>query len=406
MYQRRDPVPSLEAPPRRAPWWHRAIAFLMKAALPVALLLGAAEIAREIYTSAPGADRAAPERQPRLVATSPVRAAERGPEIRAWGVVEPARRLVLRPEIGGRVAELHPDLTPGGLVSEGEVLVALDDRERRLELAEAGAEIAQIEAQIRLEQGQRARAERDLARSPLRDLTEEQRALILREPQMNELQARLSAAEARREAARLALDKTVLRAPFDAVVQSEELAPGTVLTAGSEIARLVGTERFRVVLAVPPAALHRIEAAESAEVRLAQPGVWEAGAARSGEIARIRPELSETGRMAEVVVEVADPLARDGAAGPRLLLGTLLEARILLPAIPGSVAVDRTWIRGESRVWVDAGGRLEIRQVEIAWAGPETALVTAGLAPGERVVTTLIDTVADGMAIRTREDGA
>ncbi|MGF1445883.1 MAG: efflux RND transporter periplasmic adaptor subunit [Pikeienuella sp.] len=402
MYARPDPIAQAPATSRRAPLWHRAIAFLLKAALPVALLFGAAEIARDIAGRAPVAARIPPAQAARLVAAAPAGVAEFGPQLRAWGTVRAARRLVLRPEISGRIARLNPALTPGAIVLAGEVLAKLDDREARLEIAEAEAEIARIDAQIRLEMGQQRRAERDLARNPIRGgITEEQRALILRAPQLAELEATRAAALVRRDTARLRADKSVLTAPFDALVEAEELAEGTVVSAGAEIARLVAADPFRVVLAVPPAALARIEAAPEAELRLFQPGVWPEGVFRTGRIARIGGAVSETGRMAEVVVEIDDPLARKPeTAGPRLLLGSLLEAEIRLPAIAGGVAVDRTWLRPDDTIWVVVDGRLEIRPVTVAWRGADRAIVTAGLAPGEMVVTSRIETVADGMAVR------
>lgn len=411
MYARPNPVePDDTETARRAPLWHRAVAFLLKAALAVALLSGGAWLARDILSGAPVATRSAPPERARLVEVAPARRAATGPVIRAYGEVEAARRLVLRPEIGGRVTEIHPALAPGGEVSEGERLIALDDRDIRLEIAEAEAEIARISARIRIERGQQGRAARDLERSPIRgDITEEQRALILREPQMAELQAELDAAEARLAAARLRREKTVLRAPFDALVESEQVAPGTVLTAGAEAARLAAADRFRVRLAVPAGALDWIATDGSQRVTLAQPGVWPDGATREGRVARLGAGLTETGRMAELIVEVEDPLARRrGSEGlPRLLLGSFLEARIEAPAIEGAVAVDRAWLRDGDRLWVmTADGRLEVRDPGIVWRGAEQVLVTSGVAPGERIVTTPLATWSEGMALRTAGEGA
>lgn len=404
MYQRPNPVELDPAEPRAAPLWRRAIAGLLKALLAIGIVAGGLWLARDIYTSAPTAERVPPEREPRLVAVAPVRPAERGPRLAAWGSVEAVRRLALRPEIGGRVDWHAPALVPGGRVAAGDPLVRLDDRDARLEIAEAEAEIARLDAQIRIEGGQQQRAERDLERSPVRSgITEEQRALILREPQMAELEAQRAAAVARRDAARLRAAKMALDAPFDALVVSEEIASGGVVMAGAELARLVAIETYRVRLAVPPSALVWLDPEAGQSARITQPGVWPEGAERTGRVAGIDADLSETGRMAEVIVEVDDPL---GGAGPRLLLGAFVRAEIAAPALPGAVAIDRAWLRDGDTVWVmGADGRLEIRRPEIAWRGGEEVLVTAGVAPGERVVTTDLAIVSEGMALRT-EDAA
>lgn len=403
LFTRETPGTAPEAPPEppRAPLWHRIVAGTLKTVLPLAILAAGAFLARDLYLSAPVATPAAPERIARLVTVATVSAApDARPVIEAWGPVAPARMLYLSTEVSGRVVRLHPELTPGGIIDRGATLVALDDREARLAVAQAEAEIRQIEAQIAIEAGQAARAMRDLERLPDRELTDAQRALVLREPQMAELEARLAAAEAQREAAEVALSKTVIEAPFDVLVEAEEVALGARLAPSATFATLMSAAAFRVTLAVPPSALDWIDPRGGQTVRLTQPGVWPEGAFREGRIRRLEPGLSAEGRMAELVVEVEDPLARE-TDGPPLLVGSFLKAEIEGRPVAGAVSLDRALLRDGDTAWVMTGdGTLEIRALEIAWRGADAVLVTAGLAPGERVVATPLATVADGMALR------
>ncbi len=407
MYQHPKPVELDTAETRPAPLWQRALLGLAQLVVAMGIVAGGLWLARDIYATGPTAERAAPGRAARLVAVAPARLAERGPSIAAWGSVEPVRRLVLRPEIGGRIDWHSRALVPGGRIAAGDPLLRLDDRDLRLEIAEANAEIARLDAQIRLERGQRQRAERDLARSPVRSgVTDEQRGLILREPQMAELEAQRAAAVARRDAARLRVEKMVLAAPFDALVETEQVAQGAVVMAGAELAGLVATEAYRVRLAVPPSALAWLETDGRDAVRLTQPGVWPEGAARAGRLAGIDADLTEAGRMAEVIVEIDDPLAAVADTGPRLLLGAFIRAEIATPPLPGAVAIDRAWLRDGDTVWVmGADDTLEIRRPEIAWRGTAEVIVAAGLAPGERIVTTDLAIVSEGMALRIAERG-
>lgn len=388
-----------------APLWHRTVAFVMKAAVAIALVAGAAYAAREIMLSPPVADRSPRERVARLVEVTAVEPATQGPLIEAWGEVVARRTLSLRPEVGGRVDWVSPALTPGGRVEAGEELLRIDDRNLALDLARAEATMRQIEARIRIEEGQRQRAERDLERVQT-DLTEEQRALVLRAPQMAELEAELAAAEAARDAAALALSKAVVTAPFDALVQSEQVAEGTTLSASAEAATLVGADAFRVELAVPVSALEWIDVEDGQTVRLTQPDSWADGMHREGRIERLAPGLTDTGRMAELIVAVPDPLALSpGMAGkPPLLIGSFLRGEIEGRAVENAVALPRAWLRDGAQAWIMTDDdRLEIRDVEIAWRGAETVLISSGLEPGERVVTTHLAVVADGMELRTGE---
>lgn len=375
------------------------------ALIPLAILAVAAVISLTLYLTAPVADREARPRVPRLVEVVEVVPATQGPQIEAWGEVVAARTLVVSPEVRGTIVALNDRLTPGGLVLAGEELIRLDDREQRLAVVQAEAEIRQIGARIAIENGQQARAKRDLERLPGK-LTEDQRQLVLRAPQMAQLQAELAAAEAERERALVALSYMVIRAPFDALVIEEQVAEGTMLSAGSAPATLIAADRFHVVVAVPVSALDWINPKSGQILRLTQPGIWPEGSFREGTVERLTAGLSATGRMAELVVAVDDPLARkpENRGKPRLLLGSFLRAIGEGRVVENAVALDRAYLRDHDTVWVmTPENRLEVRPVTIAWRGAEQVLISAGLAAGDRVITTPLAIVAPGMEVRLAE---
>jgi RND family efflux transporter MFP subunit len=387
---------------RPVPMWRRVIAVFLKVLVPIAILGVAAKISWTLYLSPPVADRLDRPRVPRLVEVVEVTPATQGPVIEAWGEVVAARTLVVRPEVGGTIVALSDQLTPGGLVKAGEQLIHLDDRETRLAIAQAEAEIHQIEARISIEDGQQERAKRDLKRLPAK-LTESQRLLVLRAPQLAELQAELAAAVAARGRALVALSYTELWAPFDALVVDERVAAGTMLTAGSDTATLVAADRFHVVVAVPVSALDWIDLKSGQKLRLTQPGIWPEGVFREGTVERLTAGLSEAGRMAELIVVVDDPLARkpENQGKPRLLLGSFLRAIGEGRAVEGAVALDRAYLHEHDQVWVmTPESKLEIRPVSVAWRGAEHVLISAGLDAGDRVIITPLAVVAPGMEVR------
>ncbi len=395
-----DPRPAYRSRP--VPLWRRAVALILKTLIPLAILAVAAKIAWTLFQSAPVADHEARPRVPRLVEVVVVMAATQGPQIEAWGEVVAARTLVVRPEVGGTIIALNDRLTPGGLVLAGEELIRLDDREQRLVVVQAEAEIRQIEARIAIENGQQARAKRDLERLPGK-LTESQRQLVLRAPQIAQLLAELAAAEAARERALVLLSHTVIRVPFDALVIEEQVAEGTMLSAGSAPATLIAADRFHVVVAVPVSALDWINPKSGQILRLTQPGIWPEGSFREGTVERLTAGLSATGRMAEIVVSIDDPLARqpENRGKPRLLLGSFLRAIGEGRTVENAVALDRAYLRDHDTVWVmTPENRLEVRSVTIAWRGAEQVLISAGLAAGDRVITTPLAVVAPGMEVR------
>jgi len=49
----------------------------------------------------------------------------------AYGTVVPSREVTIVPEVAGPVLEIHPQLEPGGIVREGELMLRVDPAEYR-----------------------------------------------------------------------------------------------------------------------------------------------------------------------------------------------------------------------------------------------------------------------------------
>ena len=381
----------------------KVVAGVAQFALAAAIVFGGFVLLGVISNSGSDAERKGGARVARLVEVIAAQPATQGPVIEAWGEVVAAESLVVRPELSGTVEWVHPEVTAGGRLSAGDVVARLDDRDLELALLQAEAEIADIEARIQIEEGQAALGERELTRLS-RNITEAQRNLVLRKPQMAQLKAELAAAEAVRDQAVNALERTEVRAPFDAIVISETVAPGAMVSQGAEVAALVAADRFHVALAVPAASVDWIELEGGGPVLLSQPGIWPEGAVREAQVVRLNSAVTGPGRMAELIVAVPDPLAEADPGLPRLLLGSFVQARILGRPVEGGVALQRAHLHDDDTVWImDEGDKLEVRSVEIAWRGIDTVLVTDGIAPGERIVATRLARYAPGMALRTRE---
>ena len=126
----------------------------------------------------------------------------------------------------------------------------------------------------------------------------------------------------------------------------------------------------------------------------------------AGWVERLLGDVTENGRMARVLVLVPDPLGLKPSNGPRssLLLGEYVRVEILGPTLPQTIVLPRSSLREEERVWVyNAQGELEIRQVEVALRRRDSVLIQAGLADGDRVVTSSLPAALPGMRLQAVE---
>jgi RND family efflux transporter MFP subunit len=235
------------------------------------------------------------------------------------------------------------------------------------------------------------------------DVSDEQRALAQREPQLEANRLALKAAQSALKKAQLDLSRTTLRAPFNAMVVSENVDTGQLLSPQTAVARLVGTDEYHVQVSVPVASLRsaRVRTADApgSEVKIFQ-RVGQETIERPGEVIRQLPDLDPGGAMARVLVNIENPLGKRGDLP--LLLGSFVDVSIGAQPIADAIRLPRVALRNGRNVYVmNDQDMLEIRDVQIAWTEPDAVLVTGGLGPNERIVTSRIATPVPNMLLRT-----
>ncbi len=389
-----------------SPLWARV---LRHALLPLLVVAGALGFARWLVLTRPKTTPQPPPEMTALVDVVELRATDERVTVEGMGEVVPAVEIDLVAEVGGRVVAQHPDLVPGGFVPRGAELVRIDPRDYAAGVAQQEAALEKARVELALEEGRGAVAAEEWRRLGGEVETDETgRALAMREPQLRNARLAVDAAASALDRARHDLERTSLHAPFDAVVTEEHVDAGQWVSPASRLAHLVGTARFRVRTSVPPGELPWIDwpggglGGAAARVEVDQ-GNGRA-LVREGVVTRVLPDLDPVGRMARVLVEVADPLGPPGQPlppGETLPLNAYARVEIAGRALPGVFTVPRTALREGDRVWLmDAEGRLAIRDVTVLRRRRDTVLVGGGLAEGEQLVTNRIAFPVPGMALR------
>lgn len=388
----------------------RGIKAVRTAAIYLAILAGAAGLVVWIYASEPQAQRVSATKTTAMLVD--VEKTERGdfePRIEGLGTVQAARDIVLSPRVEGRVLEISKNFEPGGFVEKGERLIRIDPADYRNTLEQRKSTLRQQKANLAIELGRREVAKNDYSAAG-ESVTEEFKSLFLREPQVQSARASIESARAAVEQAELALERTRIEAPFDAQVLRQGVNVGSQVAAGQDLGRLVGTEEYWVMVTLPVEKLDRVAfpkdpaQTRGSPVRLHNRSAWAEGVDRTGRVARLIGSIEGDTRMARILVTVSDPLAREPATqGPELILGSILQARIRGRELNDVVRIDRPHLRQDDTVWVMTEGKLDIREVELAFEDSRHAYIADGLKGGEKLVVSDLATVVEGAPLRTRE---
>jgi RND family efflux transporter MFP subunit len=385
-----------------------------KFALPLAILFLAAIGGLGLIASAPQVENVEP---PKVLPA--VRVMEGIPSdvalwVRSQGTVAPRSESDLIPEVSGPVTWISPSLVSGGFFEQGEVLLRIDSRDYEASVGRARAEVARAQGE---EEHARAQLQRQkgLARSNATSpshLGNARRAARV-------ATAAVQAAQISLEQARRDLQRTIITAPFEGRVREEHIAVGQFVSRGAPVAKLYATDfvEIRLPLADHQLAFINLPELRSAAHTSAGPEViLRANFAGSehqwrGRIVRTEGEIDPRSRMVHVVAQVEDPYgsartdsgeARDR---PPLAVGLFVRAEIEGSVARGVIAVPRSAIRNSQRILiVDSDNRLHERPVEVLRIDREEVLVRLELAAGERICTTPMQVVVEGMQVNPVAD--
>lgn len=372
--------------------------------------------------------------------------------VEGFGSVRPRMEVQVVPQVSGKVTQCHPQLINGGFFKANEPLVVVEQTDYKLAVESAAAAVAQ--AEVKLEQ---EKAEADVAKKEWQKLhpgEEPDSVLVFRGPQIRNAQAQLNAAKAQLAKAKLDLERTTIKMPFDGRVVVTNVDLGQFITIGAPIATVYRTDLVEIAVPLQDSELAWFDvplnsngsaAATSVDVYSNFAGSehhW------TGRLVRTEGRVDARTRQVNVVVEVAEPFKTDGSDIP-LVPGMFVRIEIQGRKLSDIFRIPRYAIHDGNEVWLaeivppeeetnesaeqenspeavgpDASNentasdedadapvspqyRLKIREVGVVRMDKEFAYVRAGLKNEDIVITSPLETVTNGMKVRiaTDDDG-
>lgn len=352
------------------------------------------------------------------------------PTLELFGSVQSPQNAQLRPGIDGLITEVA--VLDGQSVTAGQVVVRIDDRDVRLRLQQAEADLLEVEAgqslaRIRLERSRQAldkerellgltesRARRSnelfeqnlLSRSDL-ETTEEnlkrqqlavnqaQLSFEELEIQLTELKAQRLRAEALRDQAALDLERTEVRVPFDGVISDLAVSQGDRFRAGDVMMRLQNPAAIEVRAQIPARYAETVarglddDQYMAALVQFGEQTV-------AGRLVRISGQTREQSGGVDSFVRFDKPPLG-------LRLGSTVRVYLELPAEPDVIAVPAEALYGRNQLFRLVDNRMQMVEVERVGervqpaGGTEVLIRSPRLAENDRIVVTKLSNAADGL---------
>ena len=343
---------------------------------------------------------------PRIISSMVVEQGERRIDVTTQGQVAPRHQINLVAQVAGEVMKISPSLENGGFFAVNEVLIQIDDRDYKLEVTRADALVAQAELRLNQEAAEAAIAKREwesVGKGKASPLT-------LREPQVKQAKAELGSANAALAKAKLALERTQIRARFAGRVRTKSIDAGQFVAMGTVLAQIYSIDSAEVRLPIPDHALKYIDIPLSYQKPGSQPHqpkvtltarFAQADQDWTGTIVRTEGEVDPKSRMIHAIARINDPYGRtDARSGAPLAVGMFVTATIHGRTYENVTEVPRTALRDDDTVLVvDSENRLRQQTVGVLYRNDKIAVVEKGLATGDRICLSPISVFVAGMSV-------
>ncbi|WP_083938191.1 efflux RND transporter periplasmic adaptor subunit [Algicola sagamiensis] len=326
-----------------------------------------------------------------LVEVQTIQRADYAPAFTGQARVEAANETKIHAQVNAVIHTIQ--VKPGQQVTKGQTLFTLDNRAFEFIVAQQAAELSDAQAKLQEELGQQEAAARQY-KTYQQKLSPAAETLFLRKPQVSSAKACVEKAQASLDAAKLDLANTVVKAPYDGVISDKALSQGAYATSQSHVLTLVGTEQFWLKLQLPNHTQKWFNQTNLQDISVKLSS--QAGEQIIGKVANLSPVLSKDTMTAEALITIDQPLA----ASLPIRVNDMLHATLTLPNVQHALAIDSEYLRNGNQVWIlDKENNLDIREVTLSHASPESSLIESGLQPGDQVITTYLSSPVVGMKL-------
>src|SRR2546421_6149369 len=270
------------------------------------------------------------------------------------GQIDAIQSIELRPEVSGRITDIL--VREGQEVADGMPLFKVDDAELRAQVAQADAE-------------------RQLARQALERTKQLMAQHASSTSDLEQAQARSQGADANYDLLKTRLDRTVVRAPFAGVVGRRLVSIGTFVSNQTPLTSLQSVNPQHASFQVPERYADQLRRGQLVSFQVAALP----GRNFSGEVVFVDPVVELPGRTILIKARVPNP-------EHQLQAGMFIEAPLPTDIRPNALVVPEDAIlpvQGSTYVWVVQDGKADRRHVTVGvrtagWAEIEGGGVQAG----------------------------
>ncbi|NOQ13933.1 MAG: HlyD family efflux transporter periplasmic adaptor subunit [Methyloprofundus sp.] len=382
--------------------------------IPTLLILGISlSLSYYWLSNKPKAKRSVAQHSIPLVNVIQLQASDHTINVHAMGNVIPARKVNLTSRINGMIVSVSPHFIPGDFLKTGEQIVQLDPTDYKLAIKQKENALAKAEFDLTIELGQQAIAQREFKLLNA-SLDPQSKELVLRKPHLALAKTAISAAKASLTQARLDLQRTKTTSPFNAIILETNAHVGSwvsTFSTGTPLVKLAGIDNFWVLASLSVDKLGKIKipninSETGSVVKVFYAAAWGKNTYRIGIVKRLKAELESSGRMAQLIIEVPDPLSRlaENKNAPRLILDSFVRVEIAGNTLENVYAIAENLLHDGQHLWLlSEKNTLDIKTITPIYSESGQVFINVEqISDKARIISSNLNTPVQGMQLRVQ----
>ncbi len=312
-----------------------------------------------------------------------------------FGTVDSSKKINILPQVQGKIVKVSENFKEGGFFKKGEILIFIEDTDYKLALERAKANLLNQEVNYKkaLKQAKIAKEQWEEIYSEIlkgEKIVPDELTLYI--PQLKAAKASFDAAKAEVETARLNLERTKIKAPFDGYIITKNADVGQVVSIQTVLCSVYSANNIEII-----APLNKIEANfidKNSKAQLMVTNKTDT-ITLNAKVDRLSAAYNLKTRLIDVYI-----VPTDKNAHKFLKLGDFVKCK--LKSVPVKCAKIPINSYRDGKVWLYSNGKLTVKKAGIIYEDEKYAYVS-GLPAEFDLITTNLFAVSNGMKVRVAE---
>ncbi len=309
-------------------------------------------------------------------------------KINGFGRIFPAKKVTLIPEVSGKIIYVNKKFVEGGYFKKGEIILKIDDSDYKINLRIQEAKLNSLLEDLKIEKAKAKSAKEELNKSVnlLDNITDEDKYIIERKPFVKKIEEEIKATKERVDKAKLDLNRTIIKAPFNCYITKKYVDLGSYVSPGVKLADVVLSDYYYIKGNIMLSDLKYLDSKNADAIVYFSNNII-----MKAKLKFIEKELDKKGLMLKVILYLKPK--------NKVFLYDYVTFDIIGKTLRNIYKFPRKALRDDSSIWVVKDNYLKIKKIKVIFKDINN-VYTYDVSDKDKIIITNLSSVIDGLYVK------